>query len=245
MTADDPIQLFFGDMTKLGPGSDAETLQVLRSLPDAPLRSVVDAGCGAGRQTIVLARALDATIHAVDNHQPFLDTLARRAEAAGVAERVVPHCMDMARIAERFSDLDLIWSEGAAYNIGFANALVAWSQALRPGGFLVTSELSWLTDAPPPPAADFFAACYPDMKHRDVNAALTERAGYRLLGTRTLPRAAWTEDYYDRLGPRARSLADHPSSDVRAVARETLREIAVFEGSGDSYGYVFYILQRP
>jgi SAM-dependent methyltransferase len=245
VTADDPIRLFFGDMTKLGPGSDAETLQVLLSLPAVPLRRIVDAGCGAGRQTIVLARALRATIHAVDNHQPFLDTLVKRAEAAGVAERLVPHCIDMSRIAERFSGLDLIWSEGAAYNIGFANALAVWSPALRPGGFLVASELSWLTDARPSPAAEFFATCYPDMKHRDDNAALAERAGYRLLGTRTLPREAWTEDYYDRLGPRARSLADHPSSEVRDFARETLREIAVFGGAGDSYGYVFYILQRP
>ncbi|MET4691929.1 hypothetical protein ABIA22_005103 [Sinorhizobium fredii] len=31
---------------------------------------------------------------------------------------------------------------------------------------------------------------------------------------------------------------------MRALAQETLKEIEVFETAGDSYGYVFYLLQR-
>ena len=32
---------------------------------------------------------------------------------------------------------------------------------------------------------------------------------------------------------------------VRDFVAETLNEIKVFQSSADSYGYVFYILQRP
>jgi hypothetical protein len=46
------------------------------------------------------------------------------------------------------------------------------------------------------------------------------------------------------LAARAQALLDHEEAAVRDMARETQEEIAVFESSADSYGYVFYVLQR-
>lgn len=109
----------------------------------------------------------------------------------------------------------------------------------------MVSELAWLTTSPPAAARAFFETCYPDMKHADENVAVAEAMGYEVLGTHTLPRRAWVDGYYDVLAPRARSLADHPDPTVRGFASETLREIDAFETSGDSYGYIFYMLQRP
>jgi cyclopropane fatty-acyl-phospholipid synthase-like methyltransferase len=241
----DPVELLFGGMGKLGPGSDADTLQALRSLPRQHFDLVVDAGCGAGRQTLALAKALGVTIHAIDSHRPFLDELRRRAEEAGVASQVQPHCMDMSDIPAVFSSIDLLWSEGAAYHIGFANALSRWAPALRPGGFAVVSELAWLSDATPSTARDFFHSGYPDMKLTIENIRIAEETGYRVLGTHTLPREAWTDGYYDVLEPRAMALSGNKDAAVRAFAQETLKEIDVFKSAGDSYGYVFYLLQRP
>lgn len=244
MTTNDPIQLMFGGMEKLGPGSDAETIRVLRELPQTSYNLVVDAGCGAGRHTIALAKELRIVIHAIDNHQSFLDELSLRAGRAGVGRFISPRCMDMAAIPDVFSEIDLLWSEGAAYNIVFANALSTWAPAIKPGGFAVVSELAWLTTTPPPEARDFFRAGYPDMKHADDNVAVAESAGYRVISTHTLPREAWEERYYEVLEPRAKALVDHMDSSVREFALETLREIEVFRASNNSYGYVFYVLQR-
>ncbi|WP_370073801.1 class I SAM-dependent methyltransferase [Sinorhizobium fredii] len=180
----------------------------------------------------------------VDSHQPFLDELRRCAEDTDVASRIQTHCMDMSDIPAVFSSIDLIWSEGAAYNIGFADALARWAPALRPGGFAVVSELAWLSDAAPAAARDFFRAGYPDMKQTSENNRLAELAGYRVLGTHTQPRAAWIDDYYEVLKPRATTLASHQDAAVSALAQETLKEIEVFETAGDSYGYVFHLLQR-
>jgi hypothetical protein len=52
------------------------------------------------------------------------------------------------------------------------------------------------------------------------------------------------DGYYDVLAPRARTLLNHPDAAVRDFAAETVREIEVFDRSEDSYGYVFYVLQR-
>jgi len=245
MSAADPVGLLFGGMEKLAPGGNAHTLQVLRSLPRRKFRVVVDAGCGSGRQTLALARELRTRVHAVDSRQPFLTDLARRAGEAKLAHLVQTHCMDMKDIPEAFSDIDLLWSEGAAYNIGFAHALETWAQALAPGGFAAISELSWLKDEAPAAVKEFFSSGYPDMQSVQRNVALAERAGYKVLGTRTLPREAWVEGYYDVLAPRAQALLEHQDPSVRAFAAETVREIEVFEVSEDSYGYVFYVLQAP
>jgi hypothetical protein len=106
------------------------------------------------------------------------------------------------------------------------------------------SELSWLKEHAPAPAREFFRSGYPDMRTVRHNIAVVESAGYRLLGTHTLPRDTWIDGYYDVLGPRARVLLEHGDASVRAFAAETLKEIEVFERSEDSYGYVFYVLQR-
>jgi len=240
----DPIALMFGGMDKLGPGDDGATRQVLASLPRRDFEVVVDAGCGAGRQTLVLAAELQSTVHAVDTFQPFLDSLLARAAQRGIDRRIATHCRDIQDIPGLFPRIDLLWSEGAAYNIGFTHALATWAKAIVPGGYCVVSELTWLANSPPREAAGFFAACYPAMQSLEANIAACQRSGYRLLSTHTLAREAWTAGYYDVLRGRANSLAQHVDAGVRAFAAETLKEIDVFEHHGESYGYVFYALER-
>lgn len=244
MTDLDPLDLLFGGMDKLGPSDPAHTLRSLRSLPLAQIRTVVDAGCGAGRQSLLLARELGLCVHAVDSHAPFLAMLRQRAEESGLAHLINPHCMDMADIASAFSDIDLLWSEGAAYNIGLGNALSRWLPALSPAGCMVISELCWLTSDPPPSVREYFREGYPDMRTTREVVELAERRGLTLLATHTLPRSAWLDGYYDILEPRATALADHPDHAVRTASRELLREIAIFDESADSYGYVFFALAR-
>jgi SAM-dependent methyltransferase len=245
MSTADPIDLLFNGMAKLGPGDDEHTSLVLRQLPEPGRRLIVDAGCGTGRQTLVLARELRAAVHALDVHEPFLETLEQRAVAEGLQSLIKTQVLDMQRIPDIFSDIDLLWSEGAAYNVGFANALNSWFPAVTPGGFVVVSELAWLRPDASDRVKSFFATAYPAMRQSQENLAIAVDAGYRALGTHVLPPEAWVEGYYDVLESRALALLDHGDEDVRAFAEATLEEIEVFRVSDASYGYVFYMLQRP
>ena len=244
MTNYDPIDLLYGGMEKLGPGDNTETLRVLALLPSQTFRLVVDAGCGTGRQTLALAKALGTPIQAVDVYEPFLQDLMRRATEAGLEHLVQPHCMDMQDLTQKFNNIDLLWSEGAAYNIGFANALSSWAPLLTPNGLLVASELSWLREQVPTKVKTFFQEAYPEMQSVQRNIEIAESAGYKVLTTHKLPRENWINGHYDILGLRAQALVDHTDAAVRELAAETLAEIDMFEISEDSYGYVFYILQR-
>jgi SAM-dependent methyltransferase len=220
------------------------SLYVLRSLPEHRFEVVVDAGCGAGRQTLVLANELKTPIHAIDSYQPFLDRLRQRAKERKVTQLVRMHCMDMKDVPKVFPTVDLLWAEGAAYNIGFANALATWAKAIRPDGFAVVSELCWLRDKIPEAVREFFRSGYPEMQTAEQNIQTAEKAGYELFNTYTLPKETWMKDYYDILEPRAKSLVSHSDVAVRDFAVETLKEIEAFKIAEESYGYVFYVLQR-
>jgi SAM-dependent methyltransferase len=150
------IDHLFSGLPQLGPGSDAKTKLMLHDLPSGDRAVIVDAGCGNGRQTLVLAGWFHQTVHAIDNHAPFLRAPEARAAEAGLAPFIQTHCLDMAEIPERFRDVDLRWSEGAAYNLGFTQALETWRDVLCPGGVLGVSELCWLTHDPPEAARQFF-----------------------------------------------------------------------------------------
>jgi cyclopropane fatty-acyl-phospholipid synthase-like methyltransferase len=238
-----PIDLIFGGMEKLGPGNNADTLHVLSLLPRQQFQLVVDAGCGTGRQTLALATELGTRVHAVDSYEPFLSNLAQRAKEHHIEQLVQTHCMDMKDIRQAFQDIDLLWCEGAAYNIGFANALASWLPALAADGFVVVSELVWLKERAPDTVKEYFRTGYPEMQSLQHNRTAAERIGYKVLATHTLPRSAWVNGYYELLSPRAKTLLDHANPAVQAFAAETVREIEVFEVSEDSYGYVFYVLQ--
>jgi ubiquinone/menaquinone biosynthesis C-methylase UbiE len=58
-----------------------------------PGMTAVDVGCGMGHFTIPLARITGprGRVIAVDLQQRMLDALVRRAEKAGVADRITPH----------------------------------------------------------------------------------------------------------------------------------------------------------
>jgi SAM-dependent methyltransferase len=239
-----PVDLLFADMDKLSPGDDSLSLYVLHSLPQHYFEVVVDAGCGAGRQTMVLASDLRTPIQAIDSYQPFLNRLHSRAKEKGLAHLVRVHCMDMKDIPSVFPTIDLLWAEGAAYNMGFANALGTWAKAVKPDGFAVVSELCWLREEIPNPVNEFFRSGYPDMQSAPKNIAIAEQAGYKIFNTYTVPREAWIKDYYDVLESRAKLLVNHADIAVRDFAVETLKEIEIFKISQGSYGYVFFVLQR-
>jgi serine/threonine-protein kinase HipA len=234
-------------MEKLGPGSNLDTLQALAMIPQDSFPVIVDAGSGAGRQTLALASQLRTPVHAVDTSERHLGTLARYAEEFGMDELVHMHCMDMADIPGCFPAIDLLWSECAAYHIGFPRALETWFHAIRPDGYAVVSELSWLRsqDEVPPAAREYFRSGYPDMRTVDDNLAVARAVGYDVIATHLLSRAAWIDGYYDKLEPLANSLLQHAEQSVRNFAQQTLSGIRIFDSAEGNYGYVFYVLRKP
>lgn len=251
MDFDDPRvrAVFFelhGGLPRQGPGDPECTARALvLAGPLLPAPRVLDIGCGPGMQTVDLAVLLpDAEITALDNHAPFLAELGRRAEAAGVGARVTAALGDMRSLAFPNNSFDLIWCEGAAYIMGFANALAAWRPLLKERGVLALTEIVWLRADPPEHLRSFWSEAYPDLGDRNSRRALIRACDYQLLGDFVLPERAWWEHYYHPLEARLAEIAPRYSGDPvgEAMLRECREEIALYRAWSDWYGYAFYVM---
>ena len=84
-------------------------------------------------------------------------------------------------------ELDLIWSEGAIYNIGFERGMNEWNRFLKKDGFIAVTEASWFTPERPAEIEDFWLANYPEIDTIPTKIAQMEKAGYTLTAHFILP----------------------------------------------------------
>jgi SAM-dependent methyltransferase len=229
-------------LERQGPGDAAFTREILLRLPALPPRPrIADLGCGSGAGACVLARHLRARVRAVDASAIFIGELRDRAAREGLTQWIEPIVADMADLEWPPASIDLLWSEGAAYNLGFERALTLWRPLLARGGVAVVSELSWFTDDAPAAPREYWGASYPGMGGEHENVDRARRAGYEVLFTARLPSEAWWRNYYDPLRERLGQPAVEPAT--AAVIRDTRQEIALFEQFSGYYGYTFYALR--
>lgn len=238
-----------GDASRQGPGGAKETKQALEltGISSSPRLSVADIGCGTGAATLLLAQELnDAHITAVDIVPDFLDSLMHSAQEHNLAKHITTLHAPMQNLPFGMHQFDVIWSEGAIYNMGFAAGIAAWTRFLKPNGILVLSEITWLTPTRPKEINDYWQQAYPGIKTASANMDTLERHGYSPLGYFALPSHCWRENYYTPLEksfPAFLERNEHSqlAQEIVAAAKE---EIALYEKFKQFYGYAFYIARR-
>lgn len=231
-----------------GPGSEADTNCAIQlsGLVGRKKLSVADIGCGTGASALILAKELDAHITAVDFLQDFLDVLTKRAADAGLTDKITTLHASMEELPFEEESLDVIWSEGAIYNIGFERGVKEWKPFLKNGGVLVVSEITWLTDKRPKEIDDHWKAEYPEISCASKKIDILEKQGFSPKGYFTLPESSWMDTYYI---PIRRSLKDfikrnNGNRTARAIAEQELSEIKLYTTYKNYVSYGVYITEK-
>ncbi len=237
----------FEGLDRQGPGSDACTIRMFDLLAPPVPAAILDIGCGAGSQTLALARRCpDCTITAVDIHQPYLDSLRQRAERAGSGDRITTLCASMDDLPVPPASFDVIWAEGSIFVIGFEKGLRSWKQFLRPHGSMALTEMVWFTDRPSAEAASFMQEAYPPMTTAPGCERIIKEAGYQLAGSFRLPDEAWWKEFYEPVERKMSRIQDEVAGDPDAMAiLDSMRkEIAMFRQYSGEYGYQAFLLRK-
>jgi len=228
------------------PGRDEDTITALEALDLPSHPSVVDIGCGPGRQALLLAKNTRGNVIGVDTHSAYLKRLSEKAFEEGLGSQISTLNASMFELPLENESIDLIWAEGSIYIIVFENGLRSWRKFLKQDGFLAVTEISWLRADPPQEALAFWSAGYPGMSSTDANIEKVERSGYRMIKSFVLPESAWWDEYYSPLRLRLAMLREKYRDNLEALTQltEAQREIDLYSAYSQYYGYVFYVMQK-
>ena len=238
---------YFLNTERQGPGSPEVTLKALGFIDNLTDQSLIaDLGCGTGGQTLVLAQHAPGHITGLDFFPGFIDRFNSNARGLNLQDRVKGIVGSMDNLPFGEGELDLIWSEGAIYNIGFERGLNEWRKYLKTGGYIAVSESAWFTEERPAEIHDFWMEAYPQIDTIPNQVALIQKAGYLPVASFILPETCWTEHYFAPLvKAREKFLAKYPGNKTaEELVAMSHHEEVLYRKYREFYGYVFYIAKK-
>ncbi|NVJ85393.1 MAG: methyltransferase domain-containing protein [Algoriphagus sp.] len=239
---------FHKNALQQGPGSEEETRRAfeLTGLANKKHLKVADIGCGTGNQTFTLAKLTEGEIVAVDLFPEFLEKLEDRKKVFNPIAQIKTLQAPMDQLPFEQQEFDLIWSEGAIYNMGFEAGIKAWKKFLKPKGILAVSEITWITPSRPRELEDFWNQEYPEIDLASKKIKQLEENGFILRGYFFLNPESWEKNYYQPMEERVPEfLEKHKHSDLaKEIVQYNLEEIALYRKNKDYFSYGFYIAQK-
>lgn len=235
---------YFSNIERQGPGSPKETLKALSFIGALTNESkIADIGCGTGGQTMVLAKHTPGHITGIDLFADFITLFSSNSRKLNLQHRVKGIVGSMDNLPFRNEELDLIWSEGAIYNIGFERGINEWHRFLKPGGFIAVSEASWFTEERPAEIENFWQDAYPEIDIISHKVKQMQQAGYIPVATFVLPEECWTDHFYvPQVSAQEKFLRKYSGNKTAENLVENQRHEAELYGRyKEFYGYVFYI----
>ncbi len=240
----DLICNYYATVKRQGPGSPQVTLKALSFIDNLTENSrIADIGCGTGGQTMVLAKHAPGIITGIDLFPIFIDLFNKNAANENLADRVKGEVGSMHNLHFQAEELDLIWSEGAIYNIGFEQGLREWRKYLKKGGFVAVSEASWFTNDRPAEIEEFWMDEYLQIDTIPNKLAQMQNAGYVPVASFILPDSCWLEDFYaPQVEAQKKFLEENKGNKMAEEFIANQRhEMQLYNKYKEYYGYAFYI----
>jgi SAM-dependent methyltransferase len=235
---------YFSGIERQGPGSPEVTIKALSFIDNLTGESrIADIGCGTGGQTMVMAKHTPGHITGIDLFPAFIDRFNINAARLNFQDRIKGVVGSMDNLPFQNEELDLIWSEGAIYNIGFERGINEWRKFLKKGGYIAVSEASWFTEGRPAEIDKFWKDAYPEIDTIPNKVAQIQKAGYIPVATFILPENCWTEHFYAPQVTAQEAFLKKYAGNKTAeefIASER-HEAQLYYRYKGYYGYVFFI----
>jgi ubiquinone/menaquinone biosynthesis C-methylase UbiE len=237
---------YFSGTERQGPGSPEITLKALSFINGLTKKSkIADIGCGTGGQTMVLAQNTASEIIGIELWPDFIKQFNQNFKNQNLQDRVKGIIGNMESLPFQEEELDLIWSEGAIYNIGFERGLNEWRKFLKQGGYIAITENTWFTEERPAEIQDFWQKAYHEIDTISNKVDQMQKAGYLPIATFVVPDTIWTNYYALQSQMQESFLKKYNGNksaeefiDYQRYEAELYRKYQAY------YGYVFYIGKR-
>lgn len=233
--------LTFKDLNRLAPGSHESTVNVLNLADiDKDLEmDILEVGCGVGSDTLMLADYFkNSTVEAIDLFPHYLKVLNEKIAERNLQSRVFTYEMDMNDLDFANGEIDLLFCHAGVEIIGFKKALNRWRRVLKPKGYLICSDLTWIS-SPSRESADFWKNNYSEIDTIENKIAQLENLGFEYVNHYVLDKKEFLQ-YYSQLNDNLDKIKSDKSA--KDFIRQLKREIKV--SKNEDYSYVYYIMKK-
>jgi ubiquinone/menaquinone biosynthesis C-methylase UbiE len=238
---------YFLEIERQGPGSEEATKKSLSFISNLNEKSnILDIGCGTGGQTITIAQNSLGNIFGIDLFPDFVNKLNENARKLNLQSRIKGIVGSMENLSFNNEEFDLIWSEGAIYNIGFKRGLKEWNKFIKKGGYIAVTEASWFTQQRPNEIEEFWMNAYSEIDTIPNKVLQLQESGYRPVATFIIPENCWTDNFYiPQVKAQELFLKKYKGNKtVEDLIANQKYEAQLYSKYKDYYGYVFYIGQK-
>ena len=209
--------LAYKDLDRLSPGSVDTTLKVIDKV-DFNINdelNILDVGCGVGQATVLLANHFEnSTVEAIDLFKHYLDVLDEKISENNLESRVFTYQMDMRDLDFANEEFDIVFGEASIEIIGFEKGLREWKRLLKPNGYLIVSDVSWISK-PSAESRKFWKDTYSEVDTIENKISQIESAGYEFICSVIVPKEDW-KSYHEQLEANLNRLNGDKSAKVRA-----------------------------
>ena len=228
-----PFFTLHRDLPREGPGEAADVHWAVGELSP---KTVIDAACGPGADTVTLAEALpQARILGVDKTTHFVAAARERTARFGARVRI-----EQGDMADLSGPVDFIWCAGALYFLGVEEGLTAWRSVFAPGAMVAFSHPVTRADDPPDVAA--FWDGEPGVGPQELTEAAISAAGYDIAGFKRIVGRPWANYYHPKEARIAKLRADGASPELEEVLQRSEREIAIWRAHTDRIAYGLWLV---
>lgn len=233
----------YKDLDRLSPGSNKTTQKVLDRLDidsDGEM-SILDIACGVGSSTVLLANHFkNSVVEGFDLFKHYKESLDEKITENALSDRVYSYCMDMKDPDFANEEFDIVFCEASIEIIGFKKGLNEWKRLLKPEGYMIVSDITWLKK-PSSESRKFWKNTYSEIDTVENKIKAIENEGYEFIDYITVPKKDWNE-YYNKLEKNLNSLSSDKSA--KDFITQLKKEITTYRQNSDDYSYVFYIMKK-
>jgi ubiquinone/menaquinone biosynthesis C-methylase UbiE len=201
------------------------TRRAFRMLPKLDKPRILDIGCGSGVPTMELARLGQGEVIGIDTDQPALDKLNRKILEAGLGNRVQAVNCSILDMVFPDESLDIIWSEGSIFAIGFERGIREWKCLLKRNGFMVIHD---------------------EKGNIEEKLEQISKCGYKLLGSFILSEDTWRTEYFAPLEKLVVQSQTSCTDDPHTLEElnQAGRELEMFKSNPERNNSVYFVMQK-
>lgn len=206
---------------------------------------IANIGCGPGSQSLILYEMIKSKIITIDHRYEYIHNFQKELEIQKLDKYIIPLYCQLDNLPFNNNELDLIWAEFSANELGFKSALHCWSKYLKIGGHIAICAYCWSNEYPSKDVSDFF--CENKIEINSISSRIVQmiKTGFTPTAHFIMPEECWW-NYFSPIDLLKDQLLQKYRDDleVRQFFESVDYEIELFQKYGNSYGYVFFIGEK-